>query len=145
MLHLKTRPETFVNDRFFPQSFNSVINALMDERKTISTANDFIPTADILETDAAFEIRLALAGLSKEDIKISLEGDLLQVEGEKKAVEEPQKFKFLKREMNYGRFSRSFKVGKIEASKIEAEFNQGILSITLPKRAEEKPSQIAIK
>jgi HSP20 family protein len=143
MLHLKSRPETNLSDSFFPQSFNSVIGALMDERRSI--VNDFTPSADILEMDTAFEIRMALPGIKKEEVKISLEGDLLRVEGERKQESETSNSRFIKKEMSFGRFSRSFKIGKIELSKIEAAFEHGILKITLPKSAEEKPAQILIK
>ena len=143
MVHLKSRPESHLSESFFPQSFNSVINALLDERRSVAT--DFMPSSDIIETDVAYEIQMALPGVKKEEVKISLEGDLLRVEGEKKHVEERTDARFIKKEMSFGRFSRAFKIGKVESSKIEAEFEQGVLKITLPKRAEEKPAQIQIK
>lgn len=143
MVHLKSRPESHLSESFFPQSFNSVINALLDERRSV--AADYMPSSDIIETDTAFEIQMALPGVKKEDVKISLEGELLRVEGEKKHVEERTDARFIKKEMSFGRFSRAFKIGKVESSKIEAEFEHGILKITLPKRAEEKPAQIQIK
>ena len=143
MVHLKSRPESHLSESFFPQSFNSVINALLDERRSV--AADYMPSSDIIETDAAFEIQMALPGVKKEDVKISLEGELLRVEGEKKHVEERTDARFIKKEISFGRFSRAFKIGKVESSKIEAEFEHGILKITLPKRAEEKPAQIQIK
>lgn len=143
MVHLKSRPESHLSESFFPQSFNSVINTLLDERRSV--AADYMPSSDIIETDAAFEIQMALPGVKKEDVKISLEGELLRVEGEKKHVEERTDARFIKKEMSFGRFSRAFKIGKVESSKIEAEFEHGILKITLPKRAEEKPAQIQIK
>ena len=143
MVHLKSRPETHLVESFFPQSFNSVINSLLDERR--SAISDFMPLSDIIETEAVFEIQMALPGVKKEEVKISLEGELLKVEGEKKHQEERVGARFIKKEMSFGRFSRSFKIGKVDASRIEAEFEHGILKITLPKRAEEKPAQIQIK
>jgi HSP20 family protein len=143
MVHFKSRPETQLNESFFPQSFNSVINALMDDRRTASA--DFIPSSDILETDSVYEIQMALPGVNKEDVKISIEGEMLKVEGEKKQIENRKGFRYIKNEVGFGRFSRAFKIGKVDPSKVMAEFEQGILKITLPKRAEVKPSQIQIK
>ena len=117
MVHLKSRPESHLSESFFPQSFNSVINALLDERRSV--AGDYMPSSDIIETDAAFEIQMALPGVKKEDVKISLEGELLRVEGEKKHVEERTDARFIKKEMSFGRFSRAFKIGKVESSKID--------------------------
>jgi HSP20 family protein len=145
MVLIKSKPETMMHTGVFPQSFNSILNSFFEESK-IKTGNiNFMPQADIVEKDKQYEINMSLPGISKEDVKISLDRDLLTVEGERKQAVTEDNGKFLKREISYGKFSRSFSLDKIDSSKIEAAFTNGILNIVLPKLAEEPVSTIAIK
>ncbi len=145
MVLIKSKPQHLMHTGVFPNSFNSILNSFFEESGIRSNPVNFMPQADIIEKDKQYEINLSLPGVKKEDVKISLDGELLTVEGERKLENTDEKRGFLKREISYGKFSRSFTMGKVDAGRIEAVFNDGILNISLPKLAEEKATTIAIK
>ena len=145
MVLIKSKPKTIFNDRRVPQSFNQMMQAFFDDSKVQATALDFYPKADIIEKEKQYEIHMALPGLKKEDIKISVEGDMLNVEGERRHSFNEETDKVVRRETSYGKFSRSFNVSKLDTSSVEASFENGILSITIPKQSIEKQSVIQIK
>lgn len=144
MVLIKSKPETIFNKGFFPQSFNALINEMFDETRSNQTIG-FMPTADVLEKADHFEIRMTLPGIKKEDVKIALEGEMLNIEGERKTELNEENEKFIRRESSYGKFSRSFNVSKLDTSNIEAKFENGILSLSIPKRKMEKSNIIEIK
>ncbi|MCC6817502.1 MAG: Hsp20 family protein [Bacteroidia bacterium] len=115
------------------------------EESRLSQSVNFIPQSDIVEKEDHFEIQMSLPGIKKEDVKISLEGDLLSIEGERKMELKEEKEKFVRRELSYGKFSRSFNVSKLDTANIEAKFEHGLLNISIPKSKIEKSSQIEIK
>lgn len=100
------------------------------------------PSANILENNQGFELQLAIPGIQKEDVKISLEKNILNVSSEKESAQLDENTRFTRREFVYGTFSRSFTLpDTIDTDKIGADFKDGILKITLPKRAETKISK----
>lgn len=145
MVLIKSKPEALLNDRYFPKSFNSIFNSFFDDSIVRTDLMNFMPQADIIEKEKQFEIRMSLPGIKKEDVKISLDGEMLNVEGERKHEINKETDKFVRRELSYGKFSRSFNIGKYDSGKIEASFENGILNITVPKSVEEKISTIEIK
>lgn len=145
MVLIKSKPETLFNERFVPQSFNQLVNAFFEDSKMSGTGFDFMPKADVIESEQHYEIHMALPGISKEDIKISVEGDMLNIEGERKQSTTNETDKFVRRETSFGKFSRSFNIAKLDSSAIEAAFENGILKVTLPKHKLEKSSVITIK
>jgi HSP20 family protein len=145
MVLIKSNPDSILNERFFPQRFQNMFNSLMEDSKLSNEHMSFMPASDIIETKDAYEIKISLPGIKKEDVKISVEGNLLSIEGERKSEFKEENDKFLRREFSYGKFSRSFNIGKSDAGRIEAEMKDGILHIVLPKVQENKSNQITIK
>jgi HSP20 family protein len=105
------------------------------------------PATNILETKEGFELQMAVPGISKKDIKIDLEKNILNITSEKstdKTTKENKDdvVKFTRREFSYGTFSRSFTLpDTINVDKIGAEVKDGILTVTLPKMEEVKVSK----
>ena len=95
---------------------------------------------DVSDTGSAFVLESELPGFKKEDINISIEKELLTVSVERKLEDEEKKANFVRRERFYGSFSRSFDVTGINTDAIEARYEDGILTLTLPKKAEEVPA-----
>ncbi|MDJ0942366.1 MAG: Hsp20/alpha crystallin family protein [Kiloniellales bacterium] len=94
------------------------------------------PMADISESDSAYEIAIELPGLDDKDVEVSLRDDLLTVSGEKRTEHEEKEKDYFLSERSYGTFKRSFRLPSgVEADKIKAEMNKGVLSIRLPKSA----------
>lgn len=99
---------------------------------------DCIPASNIVETEKAFEIMIAVPGYNKEDIQVELENNLLSIFCDKDKTE-GQEINYTRREFGYGTFRRSFTLPKIvDASKIAADFKDGVLKVTLPKMDEAK-------
>ncbi|NQU05891.1 MAG: Hsp20/alpha crystallin family protein [Calditrichaeota bacterium] len=110
------------------------------------TSYNWSPRVEITEFEDRYELEAELPGLKKDDVKIELENNVLTISGEKSAKHEKKERKIHMNERVYGSFMRSFQVtSKIEADKINAEFNDGVLNLVLPKIEEEKPKQIQIK
>ena len=95
---------------------------------------------DVLDTGDAFKLECELPGFKKEDIKIDIENDCLTISAERKADTKEGKDNYIKRERIYGSFSRSFDVSGINVDGIEAAYTDGVLAVTLPKKAAEIPA-----
>ncbi|GAB4453679.1 MAG: hypothetical protein OHK0036_16760 [Bacteroidia bacterium] len=94
-----------------------------------------IPSANIKETEDAFQIELGVPGVKKEDIKVDLEDNVLTISSEQKEEKTEEKENYTRREFNYSSFSRSFTLPDIvDAEKITAEYKDGILNINIPKK-----------
>lgn len=105
-----------------------------------------LPSMDVLDTKDGLEIDLELPGLKREEIKISVDGDLLTVSGEKKAEAETKDRNFRVVERSYGEFSRSLYLPRtIDASKITAVMSDGVLKITAPRRLDAETKTVEIK
>lgn len=101
---------------------------------------------DVYETDDEVVVKSAIPGVKPEDIDISLTGDTLTIKGETKFEDEVNEENFHRREMRYGSFTRAVTVPvPVVADKANAEFEDGVLTLTLPKAEEVKPKTIKIK
>jgi HSP20 family protein len=106
------------------------------------------PAVDVAEKDRAYEIAAELPGIDPNNIEVKLANGVLTIKGEKKQETEEKKKNYYVSERRYGSFERSFQVPDgVDAEKIEASFNKGVLTLTLPKSAEAQKSvkTIAVK
>jgi HSP20 family protein len=109
------------------QQFVERVVPLVDE------GQDFTPSCDITETDAEFDIHVDLPGLSKEDIELRVTNKVLSIKGERKTAfaDDPR---YVRRERKHGVFSRTFALpDDVDTDNIEANFNNGVLAIHVPK------------
>ena len=95
---------------------------------------------DVSDTGDAFKLEAELPGFNKDDIKIDIENDCLTISAERKFDDEDKKKNFVKRERFYGSYSRSFDVTGIDTDAIEASYNDGVLTLTMPKKKAEVPA-----
>jgi HSP20 family protein len=103
------------------------------------------PSIDVIEEDDRFLVKAELPDVEEEDIDISISGNMLTIEGEKQTQSEGKKDGYHYSEASYGSFSRSITIpSTVDASKIEASCDKGVLEITLPKMPEAKPKKIAV-
>jgi HSP20 family protein len=103
------------------------------------------PAIDILEKEDNFLVKVELPGVKEDDVNVTIAGGTLTIEGEKKAESEVKKKGYYYRETSYGSFSRSITIpSTVDASKIEANYDKGVLEITLPKALEVKPKKITV-
>ncbi|MFH0989102.1 MAG: Hsp20/alpha crystallin family protein [bacterium] len=117
--------------------------AQADESTSLSL---WTPAVDIAESDNEFIVKVELSGVKKEDVKLTLESNILTIRGEKKQESEEKDKHYHRVERSYGSFQRSFNLPtEVHADKIDAVYNNGILSISIPKAEETKPKQIEVK
>ena len=108
-------------------------------------ASSFSPAVDIQETEEGFVLKADLPGVSKEDIEVKIENDVLTLSGKRSSATEEKENGYLSRERYYGSFSRTFRLGpKVARGDIEANYKDGVLTLVLPKAEEAKPLQIAV-
>jgi HSP20 family protein len=101
---------------------------------------------DMYETDDSVVIRTAIPGVKAEDINVSVTGDTLTIKAETAEEEEVKRENYLRRERRFGSYCRSVALpGGLEADKADADYSDGILTLTLPKAEEVKPKSIAVK
>lgn len=135
-----------ISDRLFPTvpSFldNFFSRDLMDwSNSNFSSTNSTLPAVNIRETDESFMIEVAAPGLSKENFKVNLDRDRLEISSEMKEEKNESDQKYSRREFSYQSFQRSFTLpeGTVDGDKISARYTDGILFVTIPKREEVKP------
>ena len=101
---------------------------------------------DIYELDNNYNLELDMPGFTKDDIKIEFNKGTLTISADKKVEnEEKEDKKYIRRERFYGKVSRSFYLGDIEEENIKAEFKDGTLKITVPKKEETSKKVIEVK
>ena len=104
------------------------------------------PRVDVSETDKHFLIKAEVPGIKREDVKISIEDNILTISGERKEEKEEQGSKYYRSECCYGSFSRSFSLPQnVDEDKIEANFKDGMLTLQIPKKEAAKTKKIEVK
>ena len=95
------------------------------------------PPMDLVEDGNAFQLEVEMPGMDEKDIKISLDDNVLTIQGEKTTSEKKERKNYVAREINYGRYERSIYLPKsADGDKITASFKKGMLWISIPKKAE---------
>ena len=100
---------------------------------------------DIRDQGDSYLVEADMPGFSKEEIKLDLQGDCLTIRAEHKEETKEETASYLRRERRYGGFSRSFDVSGVDTDNIRAAYNNGVLELTLPKKAETAPAQKTIE
>ena len=123
--------------RMFDSFFNS--DAQGEETRA------WVPPVDIQENGDSYLFHAELPGMSKEDIHITLENSVLRLSGERKFEKDAKKENYHRVERTYGTFTRTFTLPtQVDPEKVQAAFENGILTITVPKAEQAKPRRIAI-
>jgi HSP20 family protein len=106
---------------------------------------DWMPSVDISETGASYLIKAEIPGVTKEDVKVTIQDGMLTIQGERRQEKEEKDKKFHRIERSYGSFVRSFSVpGDADESAVKAEFKDGMLNVTLPKSEKAKARAVNI-
>jgi HSP20 family protein len=100
---------------------------------------------DVSETEDAFVVKASMPGVKPDDVQITIQGDTLSIRGESKAEEEKKGAQWHVRERRFGAFQRILTLGTpVNSDKADAQFEHGVLTLTLPKSEAAKPRQIKI-
>jgi HSP20 family protein len=106
----------------------------------------FAPSADLTESENAFEVRMDVPGLEAKDIAVQVQGNTLTVSGERKEEKEEKGKKYHRIERRSGSFSRTMTLPcNVNEDEVAADYSQGVLTLTLPKCDAAKPKKVAVK
>lgn len=111
-----------------------------------AAGDTFVPAMNIKERENEYVVQTDLPGIRKEDINVTLENGLLTITAERKTEEERKEGEQeLRREVRYGRYTRSLRLGtQIDEKGVKASYRDGVLELILPKAEEVKPRKIAV-
>lgn len=108
--------------------------------------NTWTPTVDIYENENEFLIKTELPEVGREEVKVNLDNNVLSISGERRLEYEDKRDGYHRVERSYGQFFRSFSLPpNVNTEAIKADFKDGVLRLTLPKKEEAKPKQIQVK
>ncbi len=130
--------------RLFDHAFDEFLSPLSGSEELSSRG--WLPPVDIRETDEALTLNAEIPGLTRDDVNITLENNVLTISGERKFEKDAKKDNYHRIERAYGAFSRSFSLpANVRTDQVRAAFQDGVLTVTLPKAEEAKPRRIEIK
>jgi HSP20 family protein len=139
--------------RFEPfRDLQDRMNRLFDESYRTRTGEEdwalggsWAPAVDVYEQDMTIVLKAELPGVDPKDVDVRIENNVLTIRGERKFDNEVKKENYHRVERAYGAFTRSFTLPTVvDAGAVKAEFKDGVLRLTLPRREEAKPKQIQI-
>jgi HSP20 family protein len=114
--------------------------------KEAMTVAEWSPLVDITEDDKEYLIKADLPEVKKEDVKLTVQDDVMSISGERKYEKEEKGKKYHRVERAYGSFMRSFTLPEdADGSKVSAEYKDGVLNVHLPKSEKAKPKSIEVK
>ena len=141
-------PETDLVRTRLDRLFNQMLqDAWGTQMPTEGVANrTWTPAVDIKETQEALHFAIELPGMTKDNLEITVENNILTIAGERKFEKETKGEEYHRLERAYGTFSRSFTLPTgVRTDKVEANFENGVLRLDLPKQEGAKPRKITIK
>jgi HSP20 family protein len=111
----------------------------------INRSNNY-PFVNVVEDNNGVQVLAEIPGVPKENVKLQLHDGTLTISGERKSPEKSESTELLRQEIQYGTFSRTVQLPEsIDADKVSAEYANGVLKVTLPKREAAKPQEISIR
>ena len=126
-----------------PRVLDAMINENFYQRYDSS---NWAPAVDIIEDENSYSLTADMPGLNKSDIEVKIENENLLINGDRTLSENDDNKEYRYQERHYGKFSRSFKLPEaIKIEKVSAHFENGVLSIIIPKSEEAKPNNRLIK
>jgi HSP20 family protein len=130
-----------------PEPFSAEFNRLFDTlfQPVNTNSQRWAPPMDLVEAEDHFLLKADLPGLGDEDVTIEVQDGTLTISGERKSEHETREKGWYRLERSFGRFSRSLTLPEgVDADKIEASFDKGVLEVRIPKPEERKPRRIEI-
>ena len=129
------------------RSINDLFEGSLGKSSRESAAlSAWAPAVDIYEDEDSFLLKVELPEVNRDDVKVNLDGNMLSITGERRFEHEDKRDGYHRVERSYGQFYRSFTLPpNVNAAEINAEFKEGLLRLTIPKKEEAKPKQIEVK
>jgi len=140
-----TRWEPFRGVNTLQDQFNRLFNDVFDRKGEESSLTAWAPAVDIYETEHELVVKADLPEVDPKDLDIRVENNNLTIRGERKFEKKVNEDNYLRVERAYGSFARSFTLANtVNSDAIKADYQDGVLTLTIPKREEAKPKQIKV-
>ena len=140
-----TRWEPFRGVGSLQEQINRVFDEVVGRTTDESALSTWAPAVDIYETEHELVVKADLPDVDPKDLDIRVENNLLTIRGERKFEKKVSEENYLRVERAYGAFSRSFSLSNtVNPEAIKADYQNGVLTLTIPKREEAKPKQIKV-
>jgi HSP20 family protein len=137
--------DLLATEREFDRLFREPFSPLFAQREGELSTRAWAPAVDIFETENSIVLKAELPGVDPKDVEVRVEDNTLYLKGERKFEKETKEENYHRIERSYGSFARSFVLpNSMDAEKVAAEYQDGLLTLTLPKREEAKPKTIKI-
>jgi HSP20 family protein len=131
---MQNRINRFVREAYSPEGPEEAL-----------TTTSFAPPVDIYEDEHTIAVKMEVPGIDEKDIDVRVEGNTLTVHGERKIEKEEKEENFRRVERQYGSFTRSFTLpSSVDTGQVSANYDKGMLKISMAKKAEAKPKQIKV-
>jgi HSP20 family protein len=140
-----SRFEPFRGASCLQDQINRLFNDVFERPRDESNLTSWAPAVDIFETEHELVVKADLPDVDPKDLDIRVENNILSIRGERKFEKNVSEDKYLRVERAYGSFSRSFSLANtVNSEAIRADYQNGVLTLTVPKREEAKPKQIKV-
>lgn len=139
------RWEPFRGVTTLQDQINRLFNEKFERSSDDSSLSAWAPAVDIYETEHELVVKADLPDVDSKDLDIRVENNILTIRGERKFEKKVNEENYLRVERSYGSFARSFTLANtVNSEAIKAEYQNGVLTLTVPKREEAKPKQIKV-
>ena len=127
------------------EQLNRVFGDMLERAGDESNLTPWAPAVDIYETEHELVVKADLPDVNPQDLDIRVENNILTIRGERKFENKVKEENYLRVERAYGSFSRSFSLANsVKSDAIKADYQNGVLTLSIPKREEAKPKQIKV-
>src|ERR1700757_936578 len=125
---------------------NRLFNEAFDRSSDEANLTAWAPAVDIFETEHELVVKADLPDIKPEELDIRVENNILTIRGERKFEKQVNEDHYLRVERSYGSFSRSFSLSNtVNTEAIKADYQNGVLTLSIPKREEAKPKQVQVR
>jgi len=140
-----SRFDPFRGETTLQHQINRLFNEAFDRSSEEGNLTTWAPPVDIHETEHALVVKADLPDIKPEELDIRVENNILTIRGERKFEKKVDEGNYLRVERSYGAFSRSFALANsVNTEAIKADYKNGVLTLSIPKREEAKPKQIKV-
>ncbi len=146
MTLVRFRPARNLDLPEVPRRFSDMMDEFFNESIDRRERNGFTPDVNVREDNTHYYIEVSLPGISKEDLKINLDDNTLYISGERRRENKEENVKYHLVESSYGKFERAFTLPEnVDQDTINAEFKDGILTLSIEKKQKKVSKEISVK
>src|SRR5215470_19170095 len=144
-MRMIARWEPFRGVNTLHDQFNRLFNDVFERKGEETSLSAWAPAVDIFETEHELVVKADLPDVEAKDLDIRVENNVLTIRGERKFEKKVSEENYLRVERSYGSFARSFTLANtVNTDAIRADYQNGVLTLTIPKREEAKPKQVKV-